>query len=58
MIEFPNASMQRPWNAPPPSSTRLLPLNPTLMMTCAPRGMTGTVDVAAGVVPCVMTSGS
>ena len=51
MIELPNASMQFPWDAPAPSSTRLLPLNPALMMTCEPRGIVGAVGVTAACCP-------
>src|SRR5215469_2318940 len=57
MIEFPNASRHRPRAAPRPSSTTLLPLNPTSMMTWEPRGILGRAGLTAGVVPCEMTSG-
>src|SRR5579875_265154 len=58
MTELLNASMHRPCTAPWPSRTRVLPLNPMLMITCEPGWMAGAAGGAAGVVPSVMTSGS
>src|ERR1035438_10294714 len=37
---------------------RLVPLNPISIVTIAPAGNVGTTGAAAGVVPCVITSGS
>src|SRR6202042_1089198 len=57
MTDWPSASTQLPWRAPRPSSSRLVPLKPTSMMTCDPRGILGTTGAAAAVVPASMTSG-
>ena len=41
-----------------PISVRLVPLNPMSIVTIAFAGSVGTTGAAAGVVPCVITSGS
>ncbi len=52
---------QRPWASAvgvAPTWVRLVPLKPKSMVTTAFGGRVGTTGAAAGVVPCVMTSGS
>ena len=41
-----------------PTWVRLVPLNPKSIVTTAPAGSVGTTGAIAGVVPCVITSGS
>ena len=41
-----------------PTWVRLVPLNPKSIVTIAFAGSVGTTGATAGVVPCVMTSGS
>ena len=54
-------STQRPWasaSGVAPTWVRLVPLNPKSMVTMASRGSWGSTGAAAGVLPCVITSGS
>jgi hypothetical protein len=57
MTDWPDASTQLPCPAPAPVSTRLVPLNPTSMMTEDPAAIVGAVGATAGWVPWVTTSG-
>ena len=41
-----------------PTWVRFVPLNPKSIVTTAFAGSVGTTGATAGVVPCVMTSGS
>ncbi len=60
-MDPPSPLTQRPWASAArvaPTWVRLVPLKPKSMVTMAPAGSVGTAGAAAGVVPCVITSGS